>query len=88
MELRICTPAQVQCDTPFHLYQWDPWNQGYNRSYYVQSISTFSNCTYVVDDPINLSDHEPICARLSCSLEVTPPRTLTTSKVSSRTGQS
>ena len=43
-------------------------------------LSSFSNCTVVVDDSINLSDHDPICGYLSCCLEVTPPRTVSTTK--------
>ena len=43
-------------------------------------LSSFSNCTVVVNDPINLSDHDTTYARHSCCVEVTPPHTVSTSK--------
>ena len=37
-------------------------------------LPSFSDCTVLVDDPLNLSDHDPVhvCARLSCTLDVAP----------------
>ena len=35
-------------------------------------LPNFSNCAVPVDNLLNLSDHDPVCARLSCTLDVAP----------------
>lgn len=66
------------CSTPLsHTYTSDAHNSSSTIDHILvpqHLLGSFSNCYIIEDDPLNLSDHSPVCVTLEANLPDAPPQ--------------